>query len=67
MSGLVTGTAVLRLVAEGRLGLDAPANDRLRAVRLANGAVTARDLLSHTGGVASPAEMYANRVPDWPS
>ena len=63
VSGLVTGTAVLRLVAEGRLDLDAPANDRLRAVRLADGAVTVRELLSHTGGVASPAEMYADRVP----
>jgi CubicO group peptidase (beta-lactamase class C family) len=64
VSGLVTGTAVLRLVAEGRLDLDAPANDRLRAVRLADASVTVRELLSHTGGVDSPAELYAGAVPE---
>ena len=36
VTALVTATAVLRLVAEGRLGLDAPANDHLRTVRLAD-------------------------------
>jgi len=61
---LVTATAVLRLVADGRIGLDAPANDHLRAVRLADDAVTVRELLSHTAGVGSPAELYAGHVPD---
>jgi ABC-2 type transport system ATP-binding protein len=63
VTGLVTGTAVLRLVAEGRLDLDAPAGPRLRAVRLADDSVTVRELLSHTAGVGSPAELYADRVP----
>ena len=60
---LVTSTAVLRLVADGRVGLDDPANRHLRAIRLADGAVTIRELLSHTGGVASPGELFAGRVP----
>jgi CubicO group peptidase (beta-lactamase class C family) len=41
---LVTGTAVLRLVAEDRIGLDDAANDHLRTVRLADDAVTIREL-----------------------
>ena len=64
VTALVTGTAVLRLVAQGRLELDEPANGRLRSVRLADDAVTVRELLSHTGGVDSPAELYADRVPE---
>ena len=64
VTALVTATAVLRLVAEGRLGLDAPANDHLRAVRLADDSVTVRELLSHTGGVDNPAELYGDSVPD---
>lgn len=63
VTGLVTAVALLRLVAAGRLNLDAPANDRLRTVRLASDAVTAREMLSHTGGVDSPAELYADVVP----
>jgi CubicO group peptidase (beta-lactamase class C family) len=53
---LFTAMAVLRLVGGGRVGLDAPANDYLRTVRLADGAVTVRELLTHTGGVANPAK-----------
>jgi len=64
VTALVTATAVLRLVAEGRLELDEPANGRLRAVRLADDSVTVRDLLTHTGGVDSPAELYADSVPE---
>ena len=63
LTGLVTATAVLRLAAEGRLDLDAPANARLRTVRLADNSVTVRDLLTQTGGVDSPAELYADAVP----
>jgi CubicO group peptidase (beta-lactamase class C family) len=62
VTALVTATAVLRLVAEGRIGLDEPAP--LRSMRLADGAVTVRELLSHTGGVSNPAEPYAVSVPD---
>jgi CubicO group peptidase (beta-lactamase class C family) len=64
VTGLVTMTAVLRLVAEGHLALDAPANERLRTVRLADASVTVRELLSHTSGVDSPTEFYAGTVPD---
>ncbi|HEX3961345.1 MAG TPA: serine hydrolase domain-containing protein [Trebonia sp.] len=62
---LTTATAVLRLVAEGRVRLDVPANDHLRAVRLADGAVTVRELLSYAGGVDTPApgSEYADTVP----
>jgi len=56
---VVTATAVLRLVADGLLELDAPANRYLRAVRLADGEVTVRELLSHTGGVVDdPVNQY---------
>src|SRR5207245_739271 len=50
ISALVTAVAVLRLVAGGRVALDAPANDHLRTVRLADDTVTVRELLGHTGG-----------------
>jgi CubicO group peptidase (beta-lactamase class C family) len=61
---LITATAVLRLVADGRVRLDEPANGYLSTVRLASDAVTVRELLSHTGGVDNPASMFADRVPD---
>jgi CubicO group peptidase (beta-lactamase class C family) len=64
VTALVTATAVLRLVAEGRFGLDAAANDHLRALRLADDAITVRDLLSHAAGVDNPAELFADSVPD---
>ena len=64
LTALVTATAVLRLTAEGRLDLDAPANDQLTTVRLADDSVTVRDLLRHTGGVDSSGEFYADRVPE---
>jgi CubicO group peptidase (beta-lactamase class C family) len=61
---LITATAVLRLVADGRVRLDEPANDSLRTIRLADDTVTVRELLAHTGGVDSPAQLFADRVPD---
>ena len=64
VSALVTATAVLRLVAGGRIGLDARASDYLTAVRLGNDAITVADLLSHTAGVDDPAELYGDHVPD---
>jgi CubicO group peptidase (beta-lactamase class C family) len=62
---LITATAVLRLVAEDRIRLDDAANDHLRTVRLANDAVTIRELLSYTGGVDNPAPSrgYVDTVP----
>src|SRR6202012_1337860 len=64
VTALVTATAVLRLVAQGRFGLDDPVNDQLRTLRLENPAVTVRDLLSQSGGVDDPEPVYADRVPD---
>ncbi len=64
VTALVTATAVLRLVAEGRVGLDTPANDHLRAVRLADDSVIVRELLSHTGGVDNPAPLFGDSIPD---
>jgi CubicO group peptidase (beta-lactamase class C family) len=63
---LVTATAVLRLVGDGAIGLDRPANDHLRSVRLADDTITVRELLSHTGGVDNPGpgQMYADTVPE---
>jgi CubicO group peptidase (beta-lactamase class C family) len=65
-SALVTTTAVLRLVADGRLTLDAAANGQLRTVQLEDATITVRDLLTHTAGVDSPApsELLADHVPD---
>lgn len=59
---VVTATTVLRLVAAGRVSLDAPANEWLATIRLAD-TVTVRELLTHTGGVTSAAKQFAERVP----
>jgi CubicO group peptidase (beta-lactamase class C family) len=64
VTAMVTATAVLRLVAQRRVRLDAPANDQLRAVRLDDGTITVRDLLSHTSGVGNPSELYGDSVRD---
>lgn len=63
---IVTAVAVLRLVADGRLGLDEAANRYLGAVRLADGEVTVRQLLCHAGGVIDPEPPPAPAVPDPP-
>jgi len=64
VTALVTATAVLRLVADSRFSLDTRANDHLRTVRLADGTITVRELLSHTAGADSPAQLLADSVPD---
>ncbi len=61
---LVTATALLRLVADGKISLDSRANDHLTSIRLADDTITVRELLSHTAGVDSPTELYADAVPD---
>jgi CubicO group peptidase (beta-lactamase class C family) len=66
-AGIVTATAVLRLVADGRVGLDSHANDHLRTVRLADDTITVRELLSHAAGVDNPAQLFADTVPDLPT
>jgi CubicO group peptidase (beta-lactamase class C family) len=60
----VTAVALLRLVADGRLGLDDPANRYLATVRLADDEVTVRQLLSHAGGLTDSAPRFALAVPD---
>ncbi len=65
LTQLITATGVLRLVAEGRVGLDDPANDHLRTFRLADNSVTVRELLTYTGGVDDPVQPpFASSVPD---
>jgi CubicO group peptidase (beta-lactamase class C family) len=66
VTAMITTTAVLRLVADGRVGLDRPVNDHLRAVRLADDTVTVREVLAHTAGVDSPParSLYADSVQD---
>jgi CubicO group peptidase (beta-lactamase class C family) len=61
---LITATVVLRLTADGRIGLDDPARAHLRTVRPADETVTVRDLLTHTAGVQNPGELFADHVPD---
>ena len=55
---------MLRLVAEGQVRLDDPANRYLGPVRLADDTVTIRELLAHTGGVDSPGRSLADTVPE---
>ena len=64
VTALVTTTAVLKLVADGAISLDRPANDYLRTVSLADDTITVRELLRHTAGVDSPTELHADAVPD---
>ena len=63
---IVTAVAVLRLVADGRLGLDESANRSLAAIRLADDEVTVRQLLSHAGGVTDPEPPPDPAVPGLP-
>jgi CubicO group peptidase (beta-lactamase class C family) len=60
---LVTAVAVLRLVADGAVQLDAPANGYLRDLQLAAPEVTVRELLTHTSGADSPDLLFAEEVP----
>ena len=64
VTALVTTTAVLRLVAGAKVGLDSRANEHLTTAKLADDTITVRDLLTHTAGVDDPADMYAQAVPE---
>jgi CubicO group peptidase (beta-lactamase class C family) len=63
LTQVVTATVMLRLVADGRVELDAPAGRYLRAVRLADPEVTVRELLSHTGGVVDDPARRRRPLP----
>ena len=55
MTKIVTATAALRLVDEGRLDLDTPAGEYVDGLRQAPGRQpTVRELLNHTAGLANP-------------
>lgn len=56
MSKTITAAAVLRLVGEGKLGLDDPAEGYLPALPYGP-AVTIRRLLAHTAGVPNPIPL----------
>jgi CubicO group peptidase (beta-lactamase class C family) len=66
VTALVTTTAVLRLTADNAVDLDHPANDYLTSISLADDTITVRELLSHTAGVDSPTEIYADQLPELP-
>ena len=59
------GRRVLRLVADGAVRLDAPANGFLRDLQLADPEVTVRELLTHSAGADTPDMLFANEVPAW--
>jgi CubicO group peptidase (beta-lactamase class C family) len=61
---LITSTAVLRLVADERVGLDHPVNRHLRTVRLADDTVTLREVLTHAGGLDGSSTPFTDRVRD---
>jgi CubicO group peptidase (beta-lactamase class C family) len=61
---LITAVTALRLVADGRVDLDGPANEYLRTVRLADDAVTVRELLSHTDSADRPDPSFAETARD---
>ena len=67
ISKVVTAVTVLRLVEQGRLGLDTPVNEMLRSWALPGAgaqSVTPRLLLSHRGGTTVPGfPGYAVGVP----
>ena len=67
ISKLLTANVTLQLVAEGKLGLDDRANDRLQSMRLESDAVTVRHLLTHTAGVSSAFNHYVDVVPASPA
>jgi hypothetical protein len=54
----------LKLEAKRAVALDEPVNGHLRSLRLADDAVTVRELLSCTGGVDSPSSVRADSVAD---
>jgi CubicO group peptidase (beta-lactamase class C family) len=63
LSKSITGTAIARLVGEGRLELDAPLNrylgpDSVRVMRGSSDSLTVRRLLSMTGGIPHYVRNY---------
>lgn len=72
ISKAVTAIAVLRLVSEGRLDLDADVNSYLRSWKVPRNdswqpTVTIRELLSHTAGISVPWFAGYHRQQDIPT
>ena len=64
VSKLITATAVMQLVEQGRINLDADLNTYLTRFRLENNfpsPITARHLLTHTSGIED--RLFGNSVP----
>ncbi|QUQ63555.1 serine hydrolase domain-containing protein [Kutzneria sp. CA-103260] len=57
---VITSVAVLRIVES----IDERASELLRELRLANDGITVRQLLTHTAGVVSPEQQFAEQVPE---
>ena len=57
LTKIVTATAALRLVDDGRLDLDAPVADYVPRVGDRNPTATVRQLLNHTAGFANPVPI----------
>jgi CubicO group peptidase (beta-lactamase class C family) len=67
---LATALAVLRLVDDGRINLDAPLHEALADATAAQEGVTVRSLLSHSSGLAKDLPRGAvrhERGLDWPT
>lgn len=56
-----TAAAVLRLIEEGRMGLDAPLQEYLPDFDTQGHTVTIRNLLNHTSGIRSYSAIFAGR------
>lgn len=70
ISKTFTAIAVMQLVEQGQVELDAPANDYLRSLRLvpadpAHAPATVRHLLSHTAGLGELAHLSGMLRPDF--
>ena len=59
-----TATAVLMLVAEGKLGLDEPIRRYFPQFPAFTEAVTIRELLNHTSGIPDYEPIYGDRYPE---
>jgi CubicO group peptidase (beta-lactamase class C family) len=66
MTKIVTATAVMRLAEEGKLDLDAPADEYFRGFKIVSQPtpVTVRHLLSHSSGLANPLPIRWVRSAD---
>jgi CubicO group peptidase (beta-lactamase class C family) len=69
MTKIVTATAVVRLAEDGKLDLDAPAEEYFRGFKVVSQptTVTVRHLLNHSSGLANPLPIRWVRPADAPN